>query len=335
MDPSSPTKRRVLGALDPNVSSPKQCQPPKQQPTTDLSVSQQSIPCSAWVDRASELAEPASVTEGDRKRSISTTRPSFDSKPSRKRPCLGDAEEPHILVPDRNNDRQRSTSPDTSSLFDNSITDTSQLTTVTEPDIENPDPVPFLGDREMPIPVPPRPQPSRSPEDIKRKAEILRVRLGLARYKVKTGQPDVTLDQLEAQAHSCQVGQSRHRDRMSQLSCDLERSVAAVTASAGAKARRPLPTSPPTRRTSPPPVTGRQANSKEAPTDEDEEMGNQENDAGVLPKLPRDIGPPTTPRRTRPEDEERRLSSSALQNGAVSGLLSLSRSSEAPRGRRS
>jgi hypothetical protein len=151
------------------------------------------------------------------------------------------------------------------------------------------------------------------------------VRLGLARYKVKTGQPDVTLDQLEAQAYSRQVGRSRLRDCMSQFSWNQEKSVAAIRASAEAAARLPLPTPPLARGESPPPVTA-QANTKENPKDEQEEMGDRETAGDALPKLRRDIAPPTTPRRARPEDEERRLSSSALQSGAASGLLSLSRS---------
>jgi hypothetical protein len=101
--------------------------------------------------------------------------------------------------------------------------------------------------------------------------------------------------------------------------------VAAVRASAEAKARRPLPNAPVARKELPSPVT-ELADLQEEPKGEDEVVGDHENDADALPKLRRDIGPPTTPRRTRSEDEERRLSSSVLQNGAASGLLSLSRS---------
>ncbi|KAK0623236.1 hypothetical protein B0T14DRAFT_515672 [Immersiella caudata] len=308
--------RRALGRLDPNTSSPKSHQSPEQQlkvvPQPEFSISQQILPPSGRITKAPRLASPATVTEGDRKREGSIMASRAEDEPAPKRPCLGDVVE----------DRQRSMSPDASSVFDNSAIDTSQLTTVTEPDVEATGPVPSLGDRERPIPVPPRPQPSRSPEEIKKGADILRVRLGLARYKVKTGQPDKTLDQLEAQAYSRQAGQSHFRDCISQFSWNLERSVAAVRASAEAKVRRPLPLA---RREMPPPVT-RQVNLQEEPKEEDEVMGDPENDADALPKLRRDIVPPTTPRRKRSEDEERRLSSSALQNGAASGLLSLSRS---------
>ncbi|KAI0880827.1 uncharacterized protein GGS22DRAFT_174309 [Annulohypoxylon maeteangense] len=84
---------------------------------------------------------------------------------------------------------QRSESPDeVSSMFDNSVVDTSQATTITEPDVE-------VSVRSPP--ESPRRQSSMSREEARQKAEKLRLRLGLASYKVRTGQMDVPLDQLK------------------------------------------------------------------------------------------------------------------------------------------
>lgn len=152
------------------------------------------------------------------------------------------------------------------------------------------------------------------------KAEILRLRLGLAKYKVKTGQSDVPLEQLEAQAHSRQVGPESLRDRILQFSRNIERTAAAVRATA---TRRPLPEAPSARRE----FSSSATDWADAEEDEVTRYDTQEEDA--LPKLPpprRNAEPPTTPRRKRPENEEPHMSSSALQNGAASRLLSLSRS---------
>ncbi|KAI1456753.1 hypothetical protein F4805DRAFT_219398 [Annulohypoxylon moriforme] len=90
---------------------------------------------------------------------------------------------------------QRSESPDeVSSMFDNSAIDTSQATTITEPDAEAGVGV-GVGVR-SPLASPHR-QPSMSREEARQKAEKLRLRLGLASYKVRTGQTDVPLDQLK------------------------------------------------------------------------------------------------------------------------------------------
>ncbi|KAK0646390.1 hypothetical protein B0T16DRAFT_160682 [Cercophora newfieldiana] len=315
MDSPSPVKRRVLSTLDPNTSSPK---PPHglkhpQQPSKVTSLNQQDA----------SPPSPVSDPEAERKRPGNTMPSSADAEPPRKRPCLGDDQTAtRTFALDSNDTRQRSTSPDTSSVFDNSAIDTSQATTVTEPDVEPVGPVPSLGvrTRPAPTPIPPRPQPTqtRSPEEIKQRAEILRVRLGLARYKVKTGQPDVPLEELEAaqaQSRHHTVGQNDLRERMLQFSRNVERSAAAVRATTEAKqARRPLPGAPSS-------AARRELSSPGAERVDDEE--------DVLPRLPpprRDVVPPKTPRRERSENEERRLSSSALQNGAASGLLSLSRS---------
>jgi len=89
--------------------------------------------------------------------------------------------------------------------------------------------------------------------------------------------------------------------------------------------RRPLPDAPSMRRDLAAAAVKFMDENREE--EEEEAMRDEENELDTLPKLPaprRDIAPPTTPRRTVENDE--RLSSSALQNGAASGLLSLSRS---------
>ncbi|KAK1975697.1 hypothetical protein LZ30DRAFT_605036 [Colletotrichum cereale] len=85
--------------------------------------------------------------------------------------------------------RNRSASPDTSSVFDNSAMDTSQenTTMLTEPDAEQ-------AARAQPLA---RPRRLLTREEARQKARILRLKLGLAKYKLQTGQENVPLDRLE------------------------------------------------------------------------------------------------------------------------------------------
>ncbi|GKT47896.1 uncharacterized protein ColSpa_08077 [Colletotrichum spaethianum] len=85
--------------------------------------------------------------------------------------------------------RNPSASPDTSSVFDNSTMDTSQenTTMLTEPDAEQ-------AVRTLPAP---RPRRLLTREEARQKARILRLKLGLANYKLQTGQENVPLDRLE------------------------------------------------------------------------------------------------------------------------------------------
>ncbi|GKT80546.1 cyclin-dependent kinase protein, partial [Colletotrichum tofieldiae] len=98
--------------------------------------------------------------------------------------------------------RNRSASPDTSSVFDNSAMDTSQenTTMLTEPDAEQ-------AARVLP---PPRPRRLLTREEARQKARILRLKLGLANYKLQTGQENVPLDRLEVKPRP---GQSREMTR--------------------------------------------------------------------------------------------------------------------------
>ncbi|KAK8061178.1 hypothetical protein PG997_015399 [Apiospora hydei] len=127
-------------------------------------------------------------------------------------------------------ERQGSHSPEeeTSAIFDNSQLDNSQLTTVTEPDHPSPSPQQQQNSQEdntspvaaaaaarasspqhtspssqsqsqpqPPLMTRPRALSSMTREQARQKAEILRLRLGLARYKVRTGQTDVPLERLQ------------------------------------------------------------------------------------------------------------------------------------------
>lgn len=126
-------------------------------------------------------------------------------------------------------ERQNSHTPETSAVFDNSQLDNSQLTTITEPDHPSPQqqeqqqqlqqqptqeespaatasaPAPSslqLSPSAQQQQPPPPQQRSRAlssltREQARQKAEILRLRLGLARYKVRTGQTDVPLERLQ------------------------------------------------------------------------------------------------------------------------------------------
>ncbi|KAF6838746.1 hypothetical protein CPLU01_02279 [Colletotrichum plurivorum] len=100
--------------------------------------------------------------------------------------------------------RNRSASPDTSSVFDNSAMDTSQNTTMlTEPDLEQA--------RTLP---PPRPRRVLTREEQRQRVRILRLKLGLANYKLQTGQEDVPLDRLEMKPLPGREGQTRALPRV-------------------------------------------------------------------------------------------------------------------------
>ncbi|KAI5860538.1 hypothetical protein GGS23DRAFT_613784 [Durotheca rogersii] len=97
--------------------------------------------------------------------------------------------------------RDPSRSPDESSPSPSPAAASSQSTTVTAPDAEAAPPTPTPAP--IPVPVlapPPRPQPTMTRADARRNAETLRLRLGLASYKLRTGQADVPLERLEARS---------------------------------------------------------------------------------------------------------------------------------------
>lgn len=119
------------------------------------------------------------------KRSVEPRKRMFEvdgtASPVGKKACLGRDEDAS----------SRSDSPDTSSLFDTSANDASWATATTEPDsapataaaaLER---IPFTRPRAL------------TREQAREKAEILRLRLSLANYKVRTGQTSVPLADLQ------------------------------------------------------------------------------------------------------------------------------------------
>ncbi|KAK7402907.1 hypothetical protein QQX98_011338 [Neonectria punicea] len=103
------------------------------------------------------------------------------ASPVGKKACLGRDEDAS----------ERSHSPDASSLFDTSANDASWATNVTEPDAAAPlaaaalQQIPFTRPRAL------------TREQAREKAEILRLRLSLGLYKVRTGQTTVPLADLQ------------------------------------------------------------------------------------------------------------------------------------------
>ncbi|KID86529.1 cyclin-dependent kinase [Metarhizium guizhouense ARSEF 977] len=87
--------------------------------------------------------------------------------------------------------RSRTSSPDSPSLFDTSAAegDSSWATAATEPDVGIVSDAPAL--------LAPRQRGTMTREQAREKAAILRLRLGLASYKVRTGQTTVPLADLE------------------------------------------------------------------------------------------------------------------------------------------
>ncbi|KAL7626022.1 hypothetical protein AAE478_002791 [Parahypoxylon ruwenzoriense] len=130
--------------------------------------------------RRTSADEVASSTSGDQERGARAVSCSHNDSNNRNYDCR----------------RQQSDSSDEDSTMDNSAIDTSQDTTITEPDTEGATPTP------LPVHVSPRQQSGMTREEARRaqKAETLRLRLSLASYKLRTGQTDVPLEQLEAKS---------------------------------------------------------------------------------------------------------------------------------------
>ncbi|KAL2159589.1 hypothetical protein VTH06DRAFT_2158 [Thermothelomyces fergusii] len=328
MDASSPVKRRVLGALDPNAWSPSKARrhegakqkpvtptwrqspikaksiAPRQEPaarattspTTRVSSASPSSPRSPSPSPSQSLVpdtpERGTGVESRKRRSPSPsaadppssgmaaaaaaaaeTEAAEEREPAAKRACLDGRREddgqvrrlesPPSSTPTTRTTgttRHRSASPDTPSVFDNSAVDNSQVTVLTEPDAAGPNPAPVS--LQAPLPAP-RAQSRLTREQAREKAEILRLRLGLASYKVRTGQTDVPLDRLEARlagaaghargpsssfshGQTQSQGQSTYRGPTTSVSASFP-PPRATTAAAGTtqrEHRRPLPGAP-------------------------------------------------------------------------------------------
>ncbi|EHK41407.1 hypothetical protein TRIATDRAFT_321632 [Trichoderma atroviride IMI 206040] len=166
----SPMKRRaVLGAKDANAALAT----PNTNKMARIGTPMLSTPSALLV--TSPLREVSS--EKGKKRTAEEGGPEVaDESPETKKACVDGAA------------RSRSPSIETSSLFDTSAGDASWATAPTEPDTATAAAdTPLLATR-------PR---AMTREQAREKAEILRLRLGLAGYKLRTGQTTIPLSKLQ------------------------------------------------------------------------------------------------------------------------------------------
>ncbi|KAL2884461.1 hypothetical protein SGCOL_000409 [Colletotrichum sp. CLE4] len=206
--------------------------------------------------------------------------------------------------------RTRSASPDTSAVFDTSAMDTSQNTTIlTEPDAEQA--------RTLP---PPGPRRLLTREEARQKARILRLKLGLANYKLQTGQENVPLDKLQVKPRPGQQQQQQETKTQTQTQT-TERALPRVMVQ------------PPSSRDGPPENEAEEVIEETEPEQEQEtdeaesatptQQGQEEKESrsvvGALPRLEMDD---LKAGRGTNDDEE---PTSAVSGGIVSSLLSLAR----------
>ncbi|KAK1579450.1 uncharacterized protein LY79DRAFT_582509 [Colletotrichum navitas] len=195
--------------------------------------------------------------------------------------------------------RNRSASPDTSSVFDNSAMDTSQenTTMLTEPDAEQ-------TARAQP---PARPRRLLTREEARQKARILRLKLGLANYKLQTGQEDVPLDRLEVKPRP---GQQRETSR--------ERALPRVTVQ------------PPSSRDGPPEKDTEETSTKQRENEPEPVADVKKTTEPVMAENtaePRLVTAETGDTEDEDEDEDEDDPTSAVCGGVTSSLLSLARAS--------
>lgn len=184
-------------------------------------------------------------------------------------------------------DRECSASPEPSSIFDSSAIDTSQVTCTTEPDAD------------ALVQSPPRlsHRPTITREEARQKAETLRLRLGLAGYKLRTGQVDVPLERLQVRRTTRNRSQSQ--SRAPHPGRTYGPSDARQEGSSIISPRKTLP------------IPGKVPQAQASP------------EKSALPRVPASVSFSTPTRTPLGEDN---LSSSAIKGGAAKGLLSLSRS---------
>jgi hypothetical protein len=256
---TSPSKRRVLGTLDANVQSP-----------------------AANKNQGQLKITPLSHDSGN-KRPLEGT----EATPS-KRVCTPVRPQHSLAAEDaspKDDTKDGSASPEASSVFDNSAVDVTTATCTTEPDSE----------AALPSSPPRLRRPTLTREEARQKAEILRLRLGLAGYKLRTGQENVPLERLQVRrvpdGGALRVPRrSPDGDGTSERRADPP--VILTDENDGHQQALPMPQAHP----SP--------------------------EKALLPRLP--PAALNTPTRTRCDDDER-LTSSAIRGGAAKGLLSLSR----------
>lgn len=145
-------------------------------------------------------------------------------------------------------------------------------------------------------------------------AEILRLRLGLANYKVRTGQTDVPLERLEVRPIPGLVSLRREvTASQSAPSSQESRSTSDVTNDASRDDKAP---------------EASQESNKSQKDDETSTRGVRFAEGSLSPEknaLPRLASALNTPQRARLMEDDEKLTSSALRGGAANGLLSLAR----------
>ncbi|KAJ4418177.1 hypothetical protein N0V82_005752 [Gnomoniopsis sp. IMI 355080] len=334
MSAATPTKRRALGALDVNVtrspsSSSAKLLGKSASPLKKTRVSRHATPSPVRKETPKKRSfEEAEVSSPAFKKLCSAT--AFNASPvkdtevvAKPKPFVEDAEgdSPPASQPSA----RRSISPDASSLFDSSTINISQLTNITEPDANAPiattaaantatvaaavPPMSVTTSDMLSLP-PPRPRRVPTREEFRQKAEILKLRLSLATYKVKTNQTDVPLDKLQIRPVP---GTTQRR------STPLP-SMSAHTVQRATPAQywyRSLPSSQ---------VVLDKDSDEESVVEQAQEQEQAQGEVVGQSVLPRGRVL-VTPPRVRTVDEEARLTSSALRGGAAKGLLSLSQAS--------
>ncbi|KAH6661407.1 hypothetical protein BKA67DRAFT_84549 [Truncatella angustata] len=282
---ASPAKRRVLGPLDANLQSP----------VSHNTSKQGQVKPQAFRDTS-----PTTTINGGIKRSMCTA----DHQPAKRQcktvSCPAPVSSNDNILPSE--ERDCSASPEPSSVFDNSAIDTSQATCTTEPDPDlhvhadtgaNADALALAL-----VHSPPRlPRPlTITRDEARQKAEVLRLRLGLAGYKLRTGQENVPLERLQLRRIS-----SRKSDP--HLACTAQTSNKpasrqAILQTSDHSSDLPIPRAARLRASSSP----------------------EKNRLPTLPPASSMTPPPP------PYHEEGCLPSNATKGGAAKGLLSLSRS---------
>ncbi|KAI8273272.1 hypothetical protein K4K60_011097 [Colletotrichum sp. SAR11_57] len=327
MNPSSPAKRRALAPLDANVNamSPKRqlhnkttmpgsplkspiksplglkrsldtvifdensVVPKKKQCQEPVKVAAPSpAPAPAQTEEdmpdAKEVRDLHTSPEGSEANACEVPQQTTQEEPLHLKPEKKDAIT--TAADDEQTQRQqtprRSASPATSSVFDNSAMDTSQNTTIlTEPDQEQ-----AARTTTTTLP-PPRPRRLLTREEARQKARILRLKLGLANYKLQTGQEDVPLDRLQVKP----------------LPGQEKRALPRVTVQ------------PPSSRDGPP--------ESEATIEADDRREEETQEEEVVVTKPEKATLQTVPEETSTAED----SASPVCGGAVSSLLSLARAS--------
>ncbi|CAK7243943.1 MAG: hypothetical protein STHCBS139747_005476 [Sporothrix thermara] len=194
---ASPAKRRVLAPLDANttMAAASPLSPVGKQASSESSRRLPLSPPSSAIAKKRTLAETSLGEEAIKDVTITPKKQCFGNSvtpsttattTSRALPLVSSVPTPSVAAaiafP------RPSLSPATSSVFDvSAMVDTSQATNITEPDAEAP--------RAAAAAAAQAPR-TLTREQSRQRAEILKLRLGLARYKVRTGQVDVPLEHL-------------------------------------------------------------------------------------------------------------------------------------------